>query len=335
MAKKLLNAALSTSLMGLLLGPICGHADPSQGTWLPQLFPSDNPWHTDISDAPVDWRSDDFIQFHNQYYTRRLQPDFGGNVREDPDRNYGFPYIVVDGWQPKVAVEFDYPSVSDGVDHSTGRSYPFYPIPDDVIWNAHWMQGGVPGYVWERNEDRHILIVDRDNNYLYELFNMWFDLDRWQWVGGSGAFWDMNTNDRRPEGWPSADESGLPILPGMLRYDEVYGSDEITHPLRVSLERTNGYVFPASSANDWTSGALPLGARLRLKADFDISGYPAEIQKIFRAMKRHGLLVATMCDGDVVVSGHYDTRWNNDVLNPAFNSLTLWNFEVVQLGWAP
>src|SRR5262249_19709706 len=125
-------------------------------------------------------------------------------------------------------------------------------------------------------------------------------------------------------------------LPGVLRYDEVYGGDEIAHALRISIGEYNGYVFPASSASGWTNGALPLGARLRLKANFDISGYPWDVQKIFRAMKTYGLIVATRCPGDFLfVSGNYDTRWNNNIMNSAFHSLTAWNFEVVQLGWTP
>lgn len=333
MAKKLLNAGLFTGMLSILLGPLCSLADPVQGGWVPQLGSADNPWNTDISWAPVDWRSDEYIQFVNRWGPRRLHPDVGGNF--DGDHNYGFPYIVVDGWQTKVAVQFDYWRESDGVDHSTGQSYPFYPIPEEAIWNAHWVQGGPPGYVWMRDEDRHILIYDRDNNQLYELWNVWFDLGNWQWVAGSGVFFDLNYDYSRPEGWTSADESGMSILPGVLRYDEVYGPDEITHALRTSTEESNGHVYPASRTDQWTPGALPLGARLRLKADYDISGYPWDVQKIFRAMKKYGLLISTMSPGDILVSGTYDVRWDNDVMNPAFHSLNASNFEVIELGWRP
>ena len=319
--------ALAAGLAGLALG-FPALADPQQGCCLPnQLFPSDNPWNQDITWAPVDWRSDDFIWFLNRGGAVRPHPDFGGNVAGDSDRNYGFPYIVVDGWQPRVPVDFDYPSISDQVG---------YPIPDDAIWNAHWIQGGLPGQIWDRDEDRHILIVDRDNNLLYELFNVWFDLGRWRWVAGSGVVWNMWTNDPRPDGMASADESGMSMLPGILKYDEVYGGDEIMHALRISVAETNGYVYPATAASGWVGGALPLGARLRLKSNFDISGYPWDAQKILRAMKRYGLMVTTKCPGEwLLVSGTYDVRWNNDALNPAFTSLSAWDFEVVQLGWAP
>ncbi len=335
MAKKLSRATLFAGMLSILIGS-ASLADPQQGGWLPRLFPSDNPWNTDISWAPVDWQSDAYINRINQSGTKRLHPDFGGDVWGDPARNYGFPYIVVDGWQEKVAVQFDYWTESDGVDRSTGQSYPFYPIPEQAIWNAHWIQGGPPGYVWNRDEDRHIMIYDRDNNHLYELYNVWFDRDRWQWVAGSGAFFDLNYNHRRPEGWTSADESGMSMLPGVLRYDEVYGSDEITHALRVSVEEVNGHVFPASHDAGFAGGSVPLGARLRLKADVDISYFPWEAQKIFRAFKRYGLIVVTKAWGDkLFISGTYDTRWSNDVLNPAFNSLNAWQFEVIQLGWTP
>jgi hypothetical protein len=114
----------------------------------------------------------------------------------------------------------------------------------------------------------------------------------------------------------------------------VYGPNEIDHALRVTVRTTNGYVYPASHPATWTSGALPMGARLRLRANFDVSSYPWEIQKIFRALKTYGLMVADN-GTDMIIGGTYDTRWNNDILNPAFHSLTAWDFEVVQLGWSP
>jgi hypothetical protein len=174
--------------------------------------------------------------------------------------------------------------------------------------------------------------VDRDNKYLYELYNVFFDGTNW--LGGSGAFFDLNTNNRRPDGWTSADAAGLAILAGLVRYDEVYGPDEIGHAFRVTVRSTNGYVYPASHRAGSTSGALPMGARLRLKAGKDISSFPADAQKIFRAMKKYGLLVADN-GSDMYVTGTYDTRWNNDVLNPAFSGLSTSDFEVIVLGYNP
>jgi hypothetical protein len=236
---------------------------------------------------------------------------------------YGFPYIVVDASQPKRTVTFAYADESDPVG---------YPIPDEAITQPHWIEHGEPGNALVPGVDRHMLIVDKDNKHLYELYNAFWDGAKWTAV--SGAFFDMKTNSRRPEGWTSADAAGLAILPGLVRYDEVYGTDEIQHAFRFTVRTTNGYVYPASHRAASTSGALPMGARLRLKASKDISGSSAEMQRIFRAMKRYGLIVADN-GSDMYISGTFDTRWDNDVLNPAFAGLTANDFEVVELGWNP
>src|SRR5262249_54774440 len=137
------------------------------------------------------------------------------------------------------------------------------------------------------------------------------------------------------EGWTSADGAGLAILPGLVRYDEVYYNDptyEIPHAFRVTVRATNGHVYPASHDAGSRAGALPMGARLRLKASKDISGFSPEIQRIFKAMKKYGLVVADN-GTDMYITGTYDSRWNNDILNPAFGALKACDFEVVQLGW--
>ncbi|HVH26803.1 MAG TPA: hypothetical protein VM818_08590 [Vicinamibacterales bacterium] len=310
----------ATSLGGPLPGPL-------------PLFPADNWWNLDISTAPIDPGSSGYIAFINNGGTRTAHPDFGGNVSPGSVQIYGFPYIVVDGTLAKRSVIFQYHRESDGVDHATGTSYPFYPIPDEAITQAHWIEGGEPGNVDLRSSaDRHMLIVDRDRRHLYELYNVFHTGG--QWYAGSGAFFDMNTSGRRPDGWTSADAAGLAILPGLVRYDEVFGSGEIQHAFRVTVRQTNGYVYPASHRAGSTLGALPMGARLRLKASRDISSFRPEIQKIFRAMKRYGLIVADN-GSDLYVSGAYDTRWDNSILNPAFHSLTANDFEIVRLGYIP
>ena len=163
-----------------------------------------------------------------------------------------------------------------------------------------------------------MLIVDKDNKRLYELFDLAWDGSKW--TAGSGAFFDLQVNGRRPEGWTSADAAGLAILPGLVRYDEVYGPDEITHAFRVTVRASNSfYVWPASHKAGSNPAAPPLGTRLRLKASKDISGFPAPLQKIFRAMKKHGLIVADN-GSDMYVSGAFDPRWDNDILNPAFRA---------------
>ena len=309
-------------------------AAPVLGGALPEplpLFPADNWWNVDVSQAPIDPGSAGFIGFINNGGQRRLHPDFGGEVSPGSVQTYGMPYVVVDGTQPRLVVDFVlYGHQSDGV------GVPFYPIPAEAITQPHWIEGGEPGNVDRRTHDRHLLIVDRDRNWLYELYNVYYNAASGQWEAGSGAFFDMNANDRRPEGWTSADAAGLAILPGLVRYDEVFDPSvsEIEHAFRVTVRATNGYVYPASHRAGSTAGALPMGARLRLKASVDISHFTPELQKIFRAMKRYGLIIADN-GSDMYITGTFDTRWDNDVLNPAFRALTASDFEVVQLGWRP
>src|SRR4051812_16327655 len=146
----------ATTLNGPLPGPL-------------PLFPADNWWNADVSSAPLDSSSASFISFINNGGTRRLHPDFGGDASPGSIDIYGFPYSVVDGTATKRAVLFDFADESDGVDHTTGRSVPFYPIPDEAATQPHWIEGGAPGSVDDRsNGDRHLLIVDRDHKYLYE-----------------------------------------------------------------------------------------------------------------------------------------------------------------------
>jgi hypothetical protein len=323
----------------LAVALVCGRVATAQTTGpvangpLPgplPLFPSNNWWNLDISSAPVDPNSAAFIDFINNGGLVHLHPDLGGDITGAAPRIYGMPYGVVDGTQTKKAVQFRYWRESDGVDHTTGVSFPFYPIPDQVITQSHWVEGGEPGGQNKYGGDRHLLIVDRTNLYLYELYNVFYDGTKW--TAGSGAFFDMKTNNRRPDTWTSADAAGLAILPGLIRYDEVAGPDEIGHAFRFTVRATSGYVYPASHDAGSTSGALPMGARLRLKAGKDISGFPADAQKIFRAMKTHGIIVADN-GTDMFIGGTYDNRWDNSVLNPAFGGLTASDFEVIQLGY--
>jgi hypothetical protein len=299
------------------------------GTPPSPFFTPDNWWNQNVTQAPVDARSAQFIAFIDNGGTRRLHPDFGGFESPGSIEIYGFPYLVVGADQPKRAVEFYYPDESDGVDHTTEQSFPFYPIPDEAITQPYWIEGGYPGNT-PVGGDRHMLIVDRDRRHLYELFDLSFNGS--SWTAGSGAFFDLNRSDRRPEGWTSADAAGLAILPGLVRYDEVFFSPEITHAFRVTVRATNGYVYPASHRAGSNAQALPMGARLRLKATKDLSPYPPEIQRIFRAMQRYGLIVADN-GSDMYISGTFDPRWNNEVLNPAFRSLTANDFDVIELGW--
>jgi hypothetical protein len=291
------------------------------------LFPLNNWWNTDITNAPVDANSAAFIEYVGA--TRGLHPDFGGDSGDPDAPIYGIPYLTVSGTQPLLPVTFEYDDESDI--GAPGRPAG-YPIPDEAKTQQRWIEGGLAGNDPNAEGDRHMLIVDRDNRILYELYALHWTGSHWE--GGSGATFPLDANTRRPDGWTSADAAGLAILPGLIRYDEAYGLDPIRHAFRVTVRNTNGYVFPASHRAGSTSGALPMGARLRLKASVNIAGYPEPVRRIFQAMKTYGLIVADN-GSDMYVSGTYDTRWDNDILNPAFRAIKTSDFEVVQLGWQP
>ena len=300
-------------------GPPCPLPSP-----LP-LFPATNWWNLDISAAPVDGNSTNFINYIGA--NDPVHPDFGGTDDANPPYGiYGMPFVVVNGAQAKKEVDFvEFPDESDGV------GIPFYPIPDEAITQGHWIEGGEPGNQ-DPGGDRHMLIVDVDNNYLYELYHTHHNGTNWE--AGSGAFFDMNTNNRRPEGWTSADAAGLAILPGLVRYDEAYGSGPIKHAFRVTVHGTNGHVWPASHTAGSSSGAPPMGARLRLRPGVNVVSADPGVQRIVQAMKTYGLIVADN-GSDMYVSGTFDTRWDNDILNPALDQLQADDFQVIQLGYNP
>ncbi len=325
---QLLARALFTLIAALAATSV--HAQAVQNGALPQplpLFPADNWWNLDVSQAPLDPNSQAFIDYIGP--TRGLHPDFGGDAAGPSDPEiYGFPYASVGAEQPLVPVTFvDYGDESDA--GAPGRP-PGYPIPPEARTQTRWLEGGWAGDDDRAGGDRHLLIVDRDRRILYELYDTAWRNGRWE--AGSGAVFLLTTNDRRPDGWTSADAAGLAILPGLIRPDEAFGTEPIRHAFRVTVQRTNGYVWPASHRAGSSPGALPMGARLRLKASKDISGFPAYVQRIFQAMKTYGLIVADN-GSNLYVQGTYDRRWDNDVLNPAFAALRASDFEVVQLGW--
>ena len=292
------------------------------------LFETGNWWNVDITNAPVDPNSASFITFIGP--TKQMHPDFGGNDPENPPGIYGIPYIVVPGNQPLQQVhwtEFGNQSDDGAPWRPTG-----YPIPEEAKTMTGWIEGGWAGNDDAADGDRHLLIVDRDNRILYELYHTYWNTAMNRWEAGSGAIFLLDWTWRRKEGWTSADAAGLAILPGLVRYDEAFGTDPIRHAFRVTVRATKGYVWPASHVAGNTAGALPMGARLRLKASKDISGFPPQLQRIFQAMKTYGLIVADN-GSDMYVSGQYDTRWDNGVLNPAFHSIKASDFEVIQLGW--
>ena len=280
------------------------------------LFPADNWWNQDVAAR------------RSTASRTRSSTTSGGRGRSHPDFGpppYGIPYVGVGGGQARMPVTFvDYGSESD----AGFRGENGYPIPNEARTQPNYIEGAVPG--GGTSGDRHVIVVDRDRWVLFELFATRWNNGRWE--AGSGAIFDLGSNARRPDGWTSADAAGLAILPGLVRYEEAASGREIRHAFRVTVRATNGYVWPASHRAGSSSGALPMGARLRLKASKNIPGIPPYIQRIFRAMQTYGLIVADN-GSDMFISGAMDSRWNNDELNPAFRSLTAGDFEVVQLGW--
>jgi hypothetical protein len=295
-----------------------------------------------VTGAPVDANSVRYISYISNGGSRPLHPEFGGTVSPGSEDVYGYPYAVVDGSQPKLAVKFEYADESDGVDHATGISKKFYPLPAQAITKAHWIEGGAPGNVDQRADaDRHMIVIDCTNAGLYELYNVYYDSANRKWNAGSGAYFDLTSNARRPENWTSGEASGLAMFPGMVRYDEAWNDDvpAIRHALRVTLRAANGHVFPASHTDGTTAGALPFGARLRLKKSVDgkdpaLRTSDPHVRKIFRAMQDYGLIFSSV-GTDMYISGSFDVRWNNGILNPEFAKVTANDFEVVQLGWKP
>lgn len=255
------------------------------------VFPTDNPWNTDITELPVHPRSDAYIAAIGT--DGMLHPDFGTEYEGEP---IGIPYVVVPGDQPKVLARFDYADESD-----PGP----YPIPPDAP-----IEGGP-----DSDGDRHVIVLDEDNCVLYELFDAHPQPDG-SWDAGSGAVFDLASNQLRPDYWTSADAAGLPIFPGLVRYDEVVEAGRIDHALRFTVPETQrAFIHPATHfASDSTDPNLPpMGLRLRLEAVYDCSGFSAEVQVICGALKRYGMFVADN-GSDWFVTGTHDPQWNDDNL---------------------
>jgi len=275
-----------------------------------RLFPPDNPWNQDISNSPVDPNSANLIRSIG--LDDRLHPDFGTVWNGAPN---GIPYIVVAGTQPLVPISFR----SYGGESDPGP----YPVPRDAP-----IEGGP-----DSKGDRHVLVIDRDHWKLYEMFSATPVSNGASWITGSGAVFDLNSNALRPEGWTSADAAGLPIFPGLVRYDEVVEQREIKHALRFTVGRSRrAYVYPARhfASGDPDPNLPPMGMRVRLKASFDISSYSAANQVILRALKKYGMFVADNGPG-WFLSGAPDPRWSNDDLG-LLKNIKGFNFEVVRMG---
>src|SRR5262245_49976360 len=273
-------------------------------------FPADNAWNQDISMMPVDPNSGNLISSIG--LNIGLHPDFGTVYNGAPN---GIPYVVVPGTQAGVPINF----TAFGDESDPGP----YPVPANAP-----IEGG-PG----SNGDRHVLVIDRDNWKLYELDRAFPINNGLSWNADCGAIFDLNSNVLRPAGWTSADAAGLPIFPGLVRYDEVFEQGLIAHALRFTVQNTRrAYVYPARHfASTNTSVNLPpMGMRVRLKSSFDISGFSPRIQVILRAMKKYGMIVADN-GSNWYISGAPDPRWNDSEL-ATLSSIKGSNFEVVQMG---
>ncbi len=255
------------------------------------LFPADNAWNRRVDTLPVAAGSGATVAAIGAAKT--MHADFGSGLWDGGP--IGIPITVVGKAQRKSRVSFEYADESD-----KGP----YPIPPGVR-----IEGGAAS-----DGDRHALIVDRDACRLYELYNLRRVGVRW--TAGSGAIWNLRSNRLRPAGWTSADAAGLPILPGLARYDEV-ARGRIDHALRLTVSRTRrAYEWPARHyASSLTDTALPaMGARLRLKREFDTTGFPRQSRVVLQALKEYGMIVADN-GSDWYVSGAPDPRWSNDDLH--------------------
>ena len=271
-------------------------------------FPADNPWNTSIASAPVDPNSATLIASCG---LRTLHPDFGTTWNGAPN---GIPYTLVGSAQPKVPVSFGYASESD-----PGP----YPIPANAP-----IEGGA-----NATGDRHVIVIDTLEWKLYELFDAHPVAGGSSWRAGSGAIFDLSSNALRPMYWTSADAAGLPIFPGLVRYEEAVTRGTVPHALRFTCPRTRrAFVDPARhvASNDTSSALPPMGMRVRLESSFDVSGFPAEVRVILQAMKTYGMLLAD--NGSAwYVSGAPDPRWNDANL-ATLARVPASAFEVVRMG---
>ena len=269
------------------------------------IFPADNSWNQDISSSPVDPYSSQIIA---NFAGSSIKADFGSGLWNGAA--IGIPFVVVCGDQTKIPVVFtNYGDESDQGPYAIPLTMP--------------IEGNGTG-------DAHVIAVDKSNGILYELFGAAVNGDHWQ--ASSGAIFHLNSNQLRTEGWTSADAAGLPIFPGLVRYDEVENG-MIDHAIRFTLTNANvkpAYVYPARHKVNSSGGqySLPFGAKIRLKATFDINSYSAKNQVMLNAMKKYGLILADI-GSNLFISGAPDERWNNDELRQLGN-LNGSDFEVVK-----
>ena len=270
-------------------------------------FPADNLWNNDISSAPVDPNSAAIINFIGASVP--LHPDFGSGTYDGSI--IGIPYEIVDSSQGPVTINFTaYGDESD-------------PGPMPIPLNAPIEGDPNP------SGDQHVLVLDNANCWLYELYDAQPNGSAWN--AGSAAVWDLTADEQRPYTWTSADAAGLPIFPGLIRYDEV-AAGQINHAIRFTLQSSRAAFIPPAShwaANSTNALAAPMGMRLRLKASFDISGFSAANQVILTALKKYGMIMADN-GSSMYISGAPNDNWNNDDLHN-LTDVTASDFDVIQM----
>ncbi len=289
--------------LSLVLLPALVHAHPLPGAPACPLFPPDNPWNQRVDRLPVAKNSAKLIASIG--LSSPVHPDFGTTYNGAPN---GIPYMVVSNRTRRVPVSFDYASESDG--H-------LYPLPANVP-----IEGGRSS-----SGDRHVIVVNRDTCTDYELYAA-YPRAGGRWHAGSGAIFNLGSNHLRPAGWTSADAAGLPILPGLARYDEV-ARGVIDHALRFTAPCTSkAYVYPARHEASTCSGFYPpMGLRVRLRAGVNISRLPDQARVVAQALKTYGLILADN-GSPWYVSGAPNPRWNDDALHQ-LDQLSGRDFEVV------
>ncbi len=290
------SAAASTSALGPYpsLGSCTVFPNPPSGLAADAPSqPNESAWNQNISKAPLDPHSAAYIAYIDSHGADHLHPDFGS------PRSYGFPYAVVGAHQRKLPIHY----TAYGSESNPGP----FPIP-----MAAPVEGG------QRSEgDRHVLVVDRSSCMLFELYRAFFVPGRNpHWNADSGVRWNLRSSARRPDSWTSADAAGLPIFPGLVRYEEA-ASGQIDHAIRVTFESTrNAWLHPASHCAGDTSSpdAPPMGLRLRLRADYGLGRFSGVAKTIATALKHYGLIVADN-GSNWYFSGTSDRRWDNEDLD--------------------
>jgi hypothetical protein len=295
----------------LVLGGATARALPLPGAPHCSIFPANNTWNQRVDTLPVAADSAQLISSIG--LSTGLHPDFGSGLYDG--QPIGIPFDIVSKSTPRSRVAFDYADESD-----KGP----YPIPKTVH-----IEGGNAS-----SGDRHALLIDKDACKLYELYAL-YPKSGGGWKAGSGAIWSLRSNAVRPAGWTSADAAGLPIFPGLARYDEV-ARGVIDHALRFTVEHTRrAYVYPArhyaSSSDD--PSLPPMGLRVRLKANVDISGFPRQARIVLQALKTYGMIVADN-GSNWYISGAPNPRWSNDDLH-TLGRITGADFEVVDTSSLP